>query len=103
MVERLGFKTWSGRLVVQVGQTVVIDPTLELGNVQTTVEVTGVAPVITTEGMQVADVKDAQRIHQLPLNGRSVSQLFNLTPGVEGGGAPRVLVRAHSEHQHPRH
>jgi len=38
----------------------------------------------------VADVKDYQRIRQLPLNGRAVSQLFNLTPGVEGGGNARV-------------
>ena len=42
--------------------------------------------------MQVADVKDELRIHQLPLNGRQVSNLFNLTPGVEGGGAPRTTA-----------
>jgi outer membrane receptor protein involved in Fe transport len=35
-------------------------------------------------------VKDSLRIHQLPLNQRDVTALFNLTPGVEGGGAPRV-------------
>ncbi len=39
-------------------------------------------------------MKDFQRIQQLPLNGRQISQLFVLTPGVEGeaGGsnAPRV-------------
>src|SRR5205085_6897188 len=57
---------------------------------EATVEVTGVASVITMEGMQVADIKDALRIHQLPLNGRSVANLFNLTPGVEGGGTPRT-------------
>src|SRR6476646_1737226 len=89
-VELQGFKKWDGTLALEVGQTVVIDPALEVGSLANTVEVTGAAPVITTEGMQVADVKDELRIHQLPLNGRSVSNLFNLTPGVEGGGAPRV-------------
>ena len=34
----------------------------------------------------MSDVKDAERIHNLPLNGRQVSNLFNLTAGVEGGG-----------------
>jgi len=77
-VEAPGFKKWEGTLVVEVGQTVTIDPTMEVGAVGT------------TEGMQVADVKDALRIHQLPLNGRSVTNLFDLTAGVEGGGNPRV-------------
>src|SRR5262249_36400492 len=89
-VEAPGFKKWEGTLTVEVGQITTIDPTMEVGTVGTTVEVTGVAPVISTEGMQVSDVKDALRIHQLPLNGRSVSNLFNLTPGVEGGGSPRT-------------
>ncbi len=90
VVQVTGFKKWSGTLALQVGQTVIVDPTLEVGAVDTVVEVTDVAPVITTEGMGVADVKDSLRIHQLPLNGRDVTNLFNLTPGVEGGGAPRV-------------
>ena len=38
----------------------------------------------------VGDIKDAQRIQQLPLNGRLVANLFDLTPGVEGGANPRV-------------
>ena len=90
LVEATGFKKWSGTLVLQVGQTAVIDPALEVGSVETVVEVTDASPVITTEGMQVAGVKDALRIDQLPLNGRSIANLFNLTPGVEGGGNPRV-------------
>src|SRR5262249_5384450 len=79
-----------GTLTVEVGQTVTIDPNMEVGTVGTTVEVSGAAPIISTEGMQVSDVKDSLRIHQLPLNGRQVTNLFDLTPGVEGGGNPRV-------------
>lgn len=89
-VESPGFKKWEGTLTVQVGQTVDINPTLEVGTTGTTVEVTGAAPTITTEGMAVNDVKDALRIRQLPLNGRQISNLFDLTAGVEGGANPRV-------------
>ncbi|MCX6622168.1 MAG: TonB-dependent receptor, partial [Acidobacteria bacterium] len=89
-IEAPGFKKWTGTLKLAVGQTAVIDPPMEVGSVDTTVEVTGAAPVIETEGAQVSDVKDQLRIRQLPLNGRLVTNLFDLTPGVEGGGNPRV-------------
>lgn len=89
-VEATGFKKYSGTLTVEVGQTVVVDPTLEVGSITNVLEVTSVAPVIATEGTQISDVKDSLRIHQLPLNSRDVTALFNLTPGVEGGGSPRV-------------
>src|SRR5438094_4716818 len=90
LVGSQGFKKWEGTLTVQAGQTVVIDPALEVGSLESAVEVTGVAPVVTTQGAQVSDTKDALRIHNLPLNGRQISNLFDLTPGVEGGGNPRV-------------
>src|SRR2546427_777382 len=57
-VETAGFKKWEGTLTVQAGQTVVIDPVMEIGSVENTVEVTGAAPVVSTEGFQVSDVKD---------------------------------------------
>lgn len=93
-VELAGFKKWTTKLQLQVGQTAAVDAALELGNVETVIDVIGAAPPITTESAEVSDVKDFQRIQQLPLNGRQISQLFVLTPGVEGeaGGsnAPRV-------------
>ena len=90
VVEVPGFQKWSGSLVLQVGDTLAIDPVLELGETTITVEVISVTPLIPTESVEVADVKDYQRIRQLPLNGRDVSSLFDLTPGVEGGGNARV-------------
>src|SRR5262249_26490949 len=89
-VQMQGFKKWSGTLELLVGQTAVVDPVLELGSLDTTVEVTGAAPPITLASGEISDVKDYQRIRQLPLNGRSVTALFDLTPGVEGGGNARV-------------
>jgi hypothetical protein len=91
-VEAPGFKKWSGKLVLEVGQTAVVDAVLQIGDISTTVEVVGAAPVITAESAEISDVKDAQRIRQLPLNGRAISSLFDLTPGVEGGGNPGSTV-----------
>ncbi len=90
VVELTGFKKWEGKLQLQVGQNAVVDAKLELGNIESTIEVTGASPPITTESAEIAGVKDSQRIEQLPLNGRFISNLFNLTPGVEGAGNPRV-------------
>jgi Carboxypeptidase regulatory-like domain len=90
VVEKTGFKKWSGKLVLQVGQTAVVDPSIEVGAMQDTVEITSAASAINTESMDVSDVKDYRRIQQLPLNGRQISSLFDLTPGVEGGGNARV-------------
>ncbi|MCC6587406.1 MAG: carboxypeptidase regulatory-like domain-containing protein [Bryobacterales bacterium] len=90
VVEASGFKKWEATARLEVGQTALIDPKLEVGSVDTVVEVADAAPVIATEGAAIGDVKDFLRIRQLPLNGRSVTTLFNLTAGVEGGGNPRV-------------
>ena len=51
---------------------------------------TGAVPLVQTESAEVSDIKDYQRIRQLPLNGRNISTLFDLTPGIEGGGNARV-------------
>ena len=90
-VEKEGFKKWQAKFVLRVGQDAVVDPTLEVGAIRTVIEVTGAAPTITTGSTEVSSVKDFARIRQLPLNGRSIGNLFPLTPGVEGGaGGARV-------------
>jgi hypothetical protein len=89
-VQAKGFKKWTGSLNLVAGQTAVVEPKLEVGTVEAVVEVQAAAPVITTESSEVGSVKDNVRIEQLPLNGRSVTNLFDLTPGVEGGANPRV-------------
>ncbi len=88
--ELSGFKKWVTDFTLRAGDITVIDPVLEVGSVDVVVEVSGAAPVIATESAEIADVKDALRIQQLPLNGRSVTTLFDLTPGVQGGGNARV-------------
>lgn len=87
--EKTGFKQWTRTVQLEVSQNAAIDLRMEVGSTTTVVEVTGAPPILNTTGTQVGDVKDYQRINQLPLNGRSVGNLFQLTPGVEGtaGGA----------------
>lgn len=84
-VQATGFQRWETGFQVQAGQTVTVDATVPVGTVQSKVEVSDAASPISTEGSQLSDVKTAQTIHDLPLNGRQVSLLFTLTPGVEGG------------------
>lgn len=85
-----GFKKWTTEFTLRAGDITVVDPSLEVGSVDVVVEVSGAAPVIATESSEIADVKDSLRIQQLPLNGRSITSLFDLTPGVQGGGNARV-------------
>jgi carboxypeptidase family protein/TonB-dependent receptor-like protein len=90
-VERAGFNRWEGKLVLDVGQTSQVDPVLAVGSVQTVVEVKSAAPLITTASAEVADVKESDQIRALPLNGRQIGLLFDLTAGVESGaGGARV-------------
>src|SRR6478609_35759 len=84
-VEAPGFQKFEGNHQVQAGQTVTVDAALKVGDVQTKVEVSSAASPVTTEGSQLSDVKTALTIHDLPLNGRQIANLFTLTPGVEGG------------------
>ena len=93
-VEAQGFKKWEGTFTLEAGQTAVIDPGMEVGSLQSEVQVTAAAPIIATQGGQVSDVKDALQIHDLPLNQRLITNLFALTPGVvgdsNGNGSPRT-------------
>jgi hypothetical protein len=90
VIEASGFKKWESKLTVMVGQQTNVEAALAVGSTQETITVTDAAPLVQTESAEVSDIKDYQRIRQLPLNGRNVSTLFDLTPGIEGGGNARV-------------
>jgi len=91
VVQKEGFEQWAGTFTLAVGQNAVVSPALKVGKTTTIVEVTGAAAPIETQNGAVSDIKDSNQIGDLPLNGRQVGQLFNLTPGVESGsGGARV-------------
>ena len=71
-------------LAVQVSTTLVVDFTLELGELTDQVEVRADATLLETDTSTVGKVVDNRRILELPLNTRNVYSLIFLTPGVAG-------------------
>ena len=70
-------------ITLTVGQAATIDLVLEVGDVTESVTVTGEAPLVETTGMStLGGLVTSQAVEDLPLNGRSFSQLATLQPGV---------------------
>ena len=80
--ELQGFKTVQQAIELHVEQTVRVNFTMEIGTLSETAEVTGVAPLITTENATVGTVIENRRIVELPLNGRNFLSLVALSPNV---------------------
>ncbi len=75
-VKKEGFKSYSQTgIVLQVNDHVTLNAVLSLGSVSESVEVTAAASMIQTENASVSNVVESQRISELPLNGRYVTQL----------------------------
>jgi len=70
---------------LQVQQEARLDFQLKVGSLTEAVEVTGGAPLLTTENATVGTVIDNQRIIDLPLNGRNFTALISLSPNVVSG------------------
>jgi hypothetical protein len=69
---------------VQINATVVIDFSLEVGELTDAIEVRGDATLLETSSGTVGKLVDNRRILELPLNTRNVYSLIFLTPGVAG-------------------
>ena len=61
--------------------TVSVNLELQVGNVQQTVEVTGAAPLLQTQTAAVSSLVTNQQIREIPLNGRTFTQLLQIMPG----------------------
>ena len=71
-----------------VNQTLRVDLTLKVGEVTEIVEVSAAALQLQTDTSTVASTVDNAKVVELPLNGRSFTQLTILMPGaVAGAGA----------------
>jgi hypothetical protein len=66
-------------IVIQVGNNLRIDMVLQVGGVTQTVQVDAQASMVQTEDQAVSQVIDAQRVTDLPLNGRQATQLILLS------------------------
>jgi len=80
--ELQGFRTVTRDVTLQIEATVRVNFTMEIGALSETAEVTGVAPLITTENATVGTVIENRRIVELPLNGRNFLSLVALSPNV---------------------
>src|SRR5919106_2441220 len=80
--ELQGFRPVTQKVELHVEQTVRVNFSLGIGTLSETTEVTGVAPLITTENATVGTVIENRRIVELPLNGRNFLSLVALSPNV---------------------
>lgn len=81
-VENAGFQAATqSNVTLQMNQVAKLDFQLQVGNVQTTVEVTASAPVLQTESTLLGQVIDSRTNTTLPLATRNYVQLTLLTAG----------------------
>jgi hypothetical protein len=85
-----GFKrTVATGVEVHVADRLIVDLTLEIGQVGETVTVSGAAQLVETESGRVSSLVSEKQVTELPLNGRNYAALVTLVPGLsapnEGG------------------
>jgi hypothetical protein len=81
-VEAPGFKTTStSGVVLNAGVIAHVDFKLQIGKATEVVEVTGAAAAVNTEDSKLAATVSSTQISNLPLNGRNVFDLMQLTTG----------------------
>src|SRR5207237_2691488 len=76
--------------VVEVGQEIRVDWTIEPGQQSETVTVNEAIPLVDTTSGTLGGVLANAAINDMPLNGRNYQNLLNLIPGVmiQPGGSP---------------
>jgi Carboxypeptidase regulatory-like domain len=85
--EKPGFKrTSQPEVIVQVQQTSSINLTLQVGDVNQTIEVTGETPLLQPDSASLGQVIDERKTNEIPLNGRNVFNLITLSPAAIAQG-----------------
>lgn len=80
-----GFATQTYDVLVQSARTTDLKATLKVGGVQEVVEVSGgAAPIVETSTNAINTTIDVKQIEDLPLAGRNINQLSQLTAGYNG-------------------
>jgi hypothetical protein len=84
--ESKGFKNAQhAGVLLEVGQTIRVDMTLQPGEQSQTVTVTGEVPAVNTSDATLGGTVSNESINALPLNGRNFERLLQLRPGVVVG------------------
>jgi len=78
-----GHKTFSANDVkIDIGREYSLNPTLEAGNINETVEVTAGADIVNSTNAELSNTVSPRQILELPINGRNPLALLNLQAGV---------------------
>jgi hypothetical protein len=78
-----GFKTEAkGGITLTVGASLTLDQILLVGSINETVSVQSEVPAVQTSSSDISAVVNAATVRELPLNGRSWTDLAELQPGV---------------------
>ncbi len=78
-VKFAGFKSYvQNGIILQVASNVTQNVKLEIGDVSQSIEVTGNASMVETKENAISQVIEAQKIVDLPLNGRNPTQLLQM-------------------------
>ena len=81
-VKAPGFKDYRQTgIILQVGQTTAINVAMTVGAVSETIEVAANASMVETKDSGIAQVIDENKVVDLPLNGRNLTQLLTLVGG----------------------
>ncbi len=87
-VELQGFKrALRGPIEVSVSSAVRADVGMEIGDVNQSVEVEALAPLLQTENSNLSQVVSGRAVQDLPVNGRNILNLMALVPGVVPQGS----------------
>jgi Carboxypeptidase regulatory-like domain/TonB dependent receptor/TonB-dependent Receptor Plug Domain len=82
-VSATGFsKAVQSGITLTVGGAQTLNVTLQVGQSTQTVQVSAEAPIVNLTNAEIGSITDETTIKELPLNGRSWSDLANLQPGV---------------------
>ena len=87
-----GFRTYvQTGIVLQVNANPVINAALALGNVEETVTVAGATPLVDVRSAGISEVVEQERIVELPLQTRNVTDLIVLAGGAVNTGRVSAL------------
>ena len=97
-----GFRTFvQTGIVLQVNANPTINVVMGVGAVSEQITVQGNAAMVETRTTSVGQVMENQRILELPLNGRQVTDLLLLSPGVTPNGSAGVAGGFSSNRNYP--
>lgn len=93
-VEQKGFKSFvAPAITLAAGDRTRVDAKMEVGAVTESVEVSGsVAPALQTETSTIGSLVPSQSVEDLPLDGRNIVKLVQLTAGVTEGSPGSIAA-----------